>query len=89
MVVVLVRIEDMLRRGGVPVELGNFILPNQWNIITEAILKVHTDANFWACCCEVTVCVLFAFPCIFCCHPCFAESMIQGNLSRYSNVIIL
>ena len=82
MVIVAVRMEDMLRCGGVPLELNNLILPNQWHAITDSIYKVHADANFWICCCEVTVCLLFAFPCIFCCHPCVVDTILRKDLHK-------
>jgi hypothetical protein len=82
MVVVAVKIEDILLGGGVPLELTSYILPSQWVLITDAIHSAFQDANFWSCCCEVSVCILCFFPFVFCCHPCVAGAIMKHNVDR-------
>lgn len=82
MVVVAVKITDIILGGGVPIELSSSILPSQWNVIVTSIQDAHRDANFWSCCCEVTICILFFFPCIFLCHPCCSAAMTLENVHR-------
>lgn len=83
MVVVAVRIDDMLLRGGVPLELTNYILPSQWQQITNAVVTSFEEGTFWSCCCEISVCVLFFFPFVFLCHPCLSAVIIKGRIERY------
>lgn len=82
MVVVAVKITDIILGGGVPIELANFILPSQWSIIVQNIQEAHRDANFWSCCCEIAICILLVFPCVFFCHPCCTAAMTLENVHR-------
>eukprot|EP01040_Poterioochromonas_malhamensis_P015453 gene15453-17294_t len=80
MVLVAVRLDDILNRGSTPIELVHYITPLQWNIITQEVQNAFTEANFWSCCCEITICVIFLFPFIFCCHPCNTALIMKPRL---------
>jgi hypothetical protein len=82
MVLVAVRVDDMLSRGTTPVELINYISPQQWTVITDEVHVAFSEANFWSCCCEITICIVFLFPFVFCCHPCTTSILMKGRIDR-------
>jgi hypothetical protein len=62
--------------NAVPNSIREYINNYQWSLIHSTISQVESIAHGVACCCECSICILFAFPCIFLCHPC-----IYGTLS--------
>lgn len=82
MVLVVIKHEDILNGSRVPRELADYVLPSQWNAISDAVSASYEHGNFWGCAIEVSVCVCFIFPCIFFCHACIAGTMIVAELQR-------
>jgi len=86
MVVFVIRNEDLIRVGGgnviVPRDLESFILPSQWAAICDAMESSRMQGTFLSCATELVICVIFAFPCIFCCHPCFYQVFTQCEMDK-------
>lgn len=82
MVLIAVRVSDMLKHGGVPMELSQFILASQWRVIVDGIETAQRDAVFLSCCCEFATCFVCAFPCIFLFHPCISDVVIRQNVAE-------
>ena len=89
MVLVIIRHEDILHGSRVPRELADYVLPSQWNAISDAVTASYESGNFWGCAIEISVCVLCVFPCIFLCHACISGSIIVSELQRFVCTIVL
>ena len=63
-----------------PVEVENIIDSNLWIQVVEGYHKARDDAFRWTCLSECCCCVLFSFPCIFCCHPVIEPLVLDTKL---------
>lgn len=73
-----------------PAEVENVIDGNLWIQVVEGYHKARNDAFTWACASECCCCVLFSFPCIFCCHPVieplFLETQLRDRMSKLNSI---
>lgn len=80
MVLLAVHVNDMYHENPMmPTLLIGVMSPLTWTTICRSIADAYREANCIACACEWCICLLFLFPCIFLCHPCFAEIFNQLN----------
>jgi len=63
-----------ISKNAVPQDVEGMLRLEEWADIAEAFDQSNDDGHSSACFLELIVCVLFAFPLIFCCHFCLATS---------------
>eukprot|EP01035_Chromulina_nebulosa_P022539 gene22539-29187_t len=75
--------------SAVPLNLASYIDQNQWNAVTNSIRGAHSQATALACLLELGCCIVFAFPCIFCCHPFVvgitSQDAVRGSLRQLNS----
>ena len=75
--------------SAVPPNLVGYLDQNQWNAITNSIKGAHSQATAMAWFLEIGCCIVFAFPCIFCCHPFVvgvtSQDTIRGSLRQLNS----
>eukprot|EP01031_Cornospumella_fuschlensis_P033433 gene33433-40444_t len=63
--------------------MPNSLLPymdaGQWQAINASMNSVTSQATCLICMVEWGICLVFCFPCIFCCHGCLTKSFLDGN----------
>jgi hypothetical protein len=65
-----------------PVALTGYMSREQWSAICTDLNRTDETAHMWACCGEITCCVLFFFPFIFLCHPCCYAALKESMIHR-------
>ena len=80
MPIVLLTIEDLNKHHFVPPALSNLITADTWKAICSGVASASSQAHGYACCIEVAVCLVCAFPFIFCCHPCIYLGFHAGTI---------
>ena len=75
--------------SAVPQNLAGYIDQTKWTAITNSIRGAHSQASAMACFLELGICIIFAFPCIFCCHPFVvnitSQDSIRGSLRQLNS----
>ena len=66
--------------SAVPQNLAGYIDQTKWTAITNSIRGAHSQASAMACFLELGICIIFAFPCIFCCHPFVVNITSQDSM---------
>ena len=72
-IIVEVSLQSVLGSSHVPPQLVGYISQGHWNAISQSIQEANRESHGMACAGEILCCLVFAFPCIFLCHPCFVE----------------
>eukprot|EP01038_Epipyxis_sp_PR26KG_P015964 gene15964-21664_t len=70
----------LMSSDAVPPQLSSIMSPSQWAAIRATYNRAKNDACCYVCAGEWLCCLLFSFPCIFCCHPCFENLLIRDLL---------
>ena len=69
----------------IPAEIESAIDSSLWIQVVERYQRARDDAFRWACLSECCCCVLFSFPCIFCCHPVIEPIFLDNKLRDRMN----
>ena len=71
-----------MRKDNLPSEIAPFVTLQSWNVICDNINGAVEDGTTFACFCEIGVCSLLAFPCIFCCHAYIEHPCVKGQVRK-------
>lgn len=58
-----------------PPFLADYLNNEEWTFMRSVVLNKATKSTPIALMIECAICVVFGFPCIFCCHPCIVHSI--------------
>lgn len=81
MPVVIISLHDF-QSNHMPPGLSDFLSASQWNAIRGAVTQAESSAQSMTCLVEWGICCVFAFPCIFCCHGCLYQSVMDSQMRQ-------
>ena len=81
MTIVEVNMHALRGNSLVPPQLVELISQGHWNAISQCIQEAYSESEGVACFLEILCCLVFAFPCIFLCHPLFAGLAAREKVS--------
>lgn len=68
-----------IMQPSMPLQLQGQLDAGHWNAIRSAMINVMNTAQSMTCLMEWGICCVFAFPCIFCCHQCVYNAVLDGT----------